>query len=219
MKLRCPACGSEASLEAFLAGDVARAALVKALRFPAPLANLMVQYLAMFRPAKHALTFDRVDALLGDLFEMVDKAQVSLNGNVRPAPLALWKEGLEHMVELRSLAMETPPRCMLKLPLKTNGYLVTVVHGYAEKAAATAEQKNEERARQGRREEDAPVIQAAVSVGNTRERIRSSYQLAIADHAECMADLVATGMPENAAIEFLAEAEDIRNQLLEKRNG
>lgn len=219
MKLRCPACHAEASIEAYLGADAARGALVRALKMPAPLAPLLMQYLAMFRPEKRVLSFERVDALLAELFVMIDSGQVSLNRNLRAAPLALWRQGLEHMVELRSRALEVPPRASLQLPLKTHGYLTTVVHGMAEKIAAAAETKHEAEARKGRRDDETARPNNAVSLSGDRERIRSAYQLAIADRAKSMADLRATGMPDEAAVKFLAEVEDVRNQLLEKRSG
>lgn len=219
MRLRCPACHAEASIEAYLGADAARGALVRALRMPAPLASLLTQYLAMFRPEKRALSFERVDALLAELFVMIDSGQVSLNRNLRAAPLALWRQGLEHMVELRSRALEVPPRTNLELPLKTHGYLTTVVHGMAEKIAAATESKHEADARKGRRDDDSARPSNGVALSGDRERIRSAYQLAIASRANSMSDLRATGMTEEAAAEFLAAVEDIRNQLLEKRSG
>lgn len=219
MKLRCPACHAEASIEAYLGADAARGALVRALKMPAPLATLLTQYLAMFRPEKRALSFDRVDALLAELFVMIDSGQVTLNRNVRAAPLDLWRQGLEHMVELRSRALETPPRTSLQLPLKTHGYLTTVVHGFAERVAAAVEQRDEAQARLGRRDDTTARVNPSVTLSSQREQIRSRYQLALADKAACVAELGTTGMPADAANKFLAEAEDLRNQLLERRNG
>jgi hypothetical protein len=219
VKLRCPACHAEASIEAYLGADAARGALVRALKMPAPLAPLLAQYLAMFRPEKRALSFERVDALLAELFVMIDSGQVSLNRNLRAAPLALWRQGLEHMVELRSRATEVPPRASLQLPLKTHGYLTTVVHGMAEKIAAAAESKHEAESRKGRRDEEPARPDNALALSGDRERIRSAYQLAIASRAKSMSDLSATGMPEEGAAKFLAEVEDVRNQLLEMRSG
>lgn len=219
MKLRCPSCHAEASIEAYLGADAARSALVRALKAPAPLAGLLVQYLGMFRPERRALAFDRVDALLAELLTMIDSGQVSLNRSVRAAPLALWKQGLEHMVELRSRALEVPPRTTLTLPLKTHGYLTTVVHGMAEKIAAAAETKHEAQLRQGQRTEESKRGSEAAQISNVRERIRSSYQLAISDRHVCMTELLATGLNELQANLYLVTVEDIRNQLLEKRNG
>ena len=218
MRLRCPACHAESSLETFMAADAARAALVRALRFPAPLATLTIQYLSMFRSERKYLSFDRVETLLAELFVMVDAGQVTLNHSTRAAPLEHWRQCLEQMVELRSRAQETPPQGNLRLPLKTHGYLVAMVFAMGEKAAAKVEQQHEQQARQGRREE-APRNNPIVELSSKRERIRSNYQLALAEHAQCLEELRATGMPDEAANAFLASAEDIRNSLLEKRRG
>ena len=67
MKTRCPCCGAENSLDALVAHEDARAAVWAAAQVGGEVSKLAVQYIALFRPAKTALTFERMAKLLGEL--------------------------------------------------------------------------------------------------------------------------------------------------------
>ena len=162
VKLRCPACHAESPLEAFGQGDAAREALAVALRLPAPLSSLVIQYLAMFRAPNRALAFDRVHKLLAELHTMLDQGQVTRNGVARAAPLSVWQQGFERMVELRNSNK-------LQLPLKSHGYLLEVV-------AAFAEAKRDTQLRSGTRtnhsQDDAQLRKL-----NARARVNGDFAL------------------------------------------
>lgn len=132
MKLSCPACGAEMTLDVLVAQEGAREALLIALQLPAPLGKLVVQYLAMFRPGKRQLSWERVGTILGELRGPIERAQIERNGRAWPAPLDYWKAALEHMVQLRDAGR-------LQLPLKSHGYLLEVIAGIANKAEGKAE--------------------------------------------------------------------------------
>lgn len=143
MQLKCPACNAGFSLEAALAVDAARSALLTALQMlPSPLGSLLVQYLGMFRAAGRALSFERVDKLLGELKPMFESGTVTRNGLSRPCPLTYWQQGIEKMIELRN-------NDKLQLPLKTHGYLLEIVSGLAEQAGAREEKMQETQRRVG----------------------------------------------------------------------
>jgi hypothetical protein len=136
VKLSCPTCGAEMSLDVLLAHEGARDAVLSALRLPAPIGKQLIQYVSMFRPAKRQLSWARLGVLLADLLPPITDAQVERRGRAWPAPLEYWKAGLEHMVQLRDDGK-------LQLPLKSHGYLFEVIAGMSEKAEAKAETKHE----------------------------------------------------------------------------
>src|SRR5690625_2985721 len=113
MRITCPGCGAQYSLEAALQSDAAREALMRALQMPAPLARLWAQYLAMFRSTKRALAMDRAERLMAELLPLLDAQEVRRNGVTRTAPLPLWQDALQQMVDLRN-------EDKLRLPLKSH---------------------------------------------------------------------------------------------------
>lgn len=141
MLVKCPACNASASLEAWLAVDQGRSALVQALKMPA-LGGLLVQYLGMFRAAGRVLAFARVENLLGELQPMLDKQIVVRNGLTRRCPHEFWQQALERMVEQRDSGK-------LDLPLKSHGYLLEIVFSLAERAGAQEEKATEVARRSG----------------------------------------------------------------------
>jgi len=136
MKTSCPACGAVFSLDTLLGNDGAREAVMAALAMPAPLGKLMVQYLGLFRPAKRQLSFDRVANLLNELLPMIAEAKIERDGRIWSAPQDYWKQALEEMLAKRD---------KLTLPLKSHGYLLTIIEGYSNKAEARQESQNEAR--------------------------------------------------------------------------
>jgi hypothetical protein len=147
MQVKCPACNAGFSLEAALALDAGRSALLTALQMPAPIGLLLAQYLGMFRAAGRALSFDRTDRLLTELKPMLDGGIVTRNGLSRPCPLEFWQQGIERMIEQRNTGK-------LQLPLKTHGYLLEIVFALAESAGAREEKKQETQRRSGAQRSD-----------------------------------------------------------------
>lgn len=138
MRLSCPTCGAEMTLDVLVAHEGAREAVLTALQLPAPLGKLLVQYLAMFRPPKRQLSWERVATVLADLREPIAAARIERHGRTWPAPLEYWKAALEQMVLLRGEAK-------LQLPLKSHGYLLEIVAGMSGKAESKAEAAQEGR--------------------------------------------------------------------------
>lgn len=136
MKTSCPACGAAFSLDALLGNEGARAAIMAALEMPAPIGKLLVQYLALFRPASRQLSFDRVATLLSELLPMISAAKIERNGRIWSAPQDYWAMALNEMLAKRD---------KLTLPLKSHGYLLEIIAGYSNKAEAKAEAQTEAR--------------------------------------------------------------------------
>lgn len=136
MKTTCPACGATASLDVLVGHEGARDALVVALSLYGPLGKLLVQYLALFRPASRTLAMGRVAVLLAELKPMIQDGRIERNGRTWAAPQDYWRQALEEMLTKRD---------KLTLPLKSHGYLLEIIAGYSNKAEARLEQQAEDR--------------------------------------------------------------------------
>lgn len=134
MKTSCPACGAAFSLDALLGNEGAREAVMAALAIPAPLGKLLVQYLALFRPAQRQLSFDRVANLLNELLPMIAAARIERSGRTWSAPQDYWAMALTEMIAKRD---------NLTLPLKSHGYLLAIIEGYGQKAEGKQEGQRE----------------------------------------------------------------------------
>lgn len=135
MKLTCPNCYETLSLAALIEHDAAREAIKLALEFPAPLGKLLLQYASLFKPAQRALSMDRFASILNELLPMIQAAQIERNGRAWPAPQAYWQQAFETMWSGRD---------KLTLPLKSHGYLLEIMSGFANKASAQAEKQHEQ---------------------------------------------------------------------------
>lgn len=134
MRTACPACGAEMSLDAMINHDAARSAIAAAMGMDLTLGKALVQYLALFRPAKRSLSFDRVAVLLEELVPMVQAGKITRNGQHYAAPRESWKLAIETVLASRG---------NLQLPLKSHGYLLQVLIGTSEKLEARIEQARE----------------------------------------------------------------------------
>lgn len=135
MKLTCPNCYETLSLSALIEHDAAREAIKLALEFPAPLGKLLLQYASLFKPAQRALSMDRFASILGEIFPMIQSAQIERNGRAWPAPQAYWNQAFETMMLSRD---------KLTLPLKSHGYLLEIISGFANKAEGKQERQSEQ---------------------------------------------------------------------------
>jgi hypothetical protein len=155
MKLRCPACGSSWSLDAVVAHDGAREAVLIALQMPAPIGKQLIQYVALFRPPKRDLSLDRLADLLGELLAMITQAQVTFDGRVWPAPQEVWPYALKEMLDQHA-------KQALSTPMKNHNYLLKIIVDKANKQEARQETQREERRRhvpEGKRSTSAAPIQ------------------------------------------------------------
>lgn len=146
MQLTCPVCGARCSVEAHLTDESARRALGAAMKLPAPLGDLTLRYLGLFRPRNRALSWDRVERLLAELLVPVGRGQLDRRGRAWAAPMDYWQRAIEQMLAGRD---------KLTLPLKSHGYLFEIVAGLADRAEGKTEERVEE-ARRTRRER--PVL-------------------------------------------------------------
>jgi hypothetical protein len=144
MRLKCPCCRAEFSLEAALENEAAATALAIALNLH-PAGKLIGQYLALFRPEKSGLSWGRVEKILGELLPKIQAGAVSWDGNRRECPVAVWAEAIEAMLARRHT---------LSLPMPNHNYLYHIAYELAGKASARVEAQRHEIAAAGR--PDAP---------------------------------------------------------------
>lgn len=135
MKFTCPNCYETLSLAALIEHDAAREAVRLALEFPAPLGKQLLQYASLFKPAQRALSMDRFSSILNELLPMIKAAQIERNGRLWAAPQSYWAQAFDTMLNSRE---------KITLPLKSHGYLLEILAGFANKAEAKAEIKHEQ---------------------------------------------------------------------------
>jgi hypothetical protein len=157
MQLTCPACFARYSIEAALSDDDARRAVAAALKMPAPLGDLVLRYIGLFRAPKRALSWDRAARLIEELLAPMQAGRVERHGRTWPAPLEAWRAALADMLDRRD---------KLQLPLRSHGYLFEILAAQANKGEAQAEAKSEEQKRQ-RPHRDAG---APTAIGETAKK-------------------------------------------------
>ncbi len=124
MKLICPSCGATASIEAWSNDSTAREAVVAVASLPAPLHLSTLRYLALFRPAKSALSWKKVLRLVGEINDLAQVGYVSIQGQIdRNCPPRIWAAAMDDMVERQGA---------IKRPLKNHNYLRQVAYGLAD---------------------------------------------------------------------------------------
>lgn len=152
MKLACPACGAEYTLDVLLAHvachDNARHSIASALKANAALADRLMKYLGMFRPPKRQLGMDRLAALLQELVPMLSEQKVARAGREYSTTLDGWKQALDTVLANRDAGL-------VKLPLRSHGYLLTILVDACEKGLARDEAQHEARLRGGARDDAA----------------------------------------------------------------
>lgn len=150
MKIVCPNCQCTYDLAAALELQGARAAVVSAMSLTGDLGRLLAHYVGMFKPAKKALSFERLERLLAEIVPQIEGQVVLRRGAEIPAPRDLWVMALRTMVEQRDSGK-------LELPLKTHGYLLEIVATHAQRGAAKQEREVETALRTGDRTKAADL--------------------------------------------------------------
>lgn len=138
MKLTCPGCGAVGSLELFTSDADWRAFAAAMGQVPPSIARPLVEYFAMFRPARRLLTPPRLRKLIEELLPMIRLGTVQRHGRDWLVPPAAWEAAIAQMVASRD---------KLKLPLKSHGYLLEILTGDAGKAEAAEETQREQQRR------------------------------------------------------------------------
>ena len=136
MRVSCPSCGADLSLDVLVAHDGARRAVAAALQLSAPLAHRVMHYIALFRPAQRQLTMERVATLLEELLPLVRDQRVERNGNRYDTTTADWTAALDQVLANRDAGL-------IRLPLKSHGYLLAILVEQREKVYRADETRRE----------------------------------------------------------------------------
>ncbi|WP_244190962.1 hypothetical protein [Ralstonia mannitolilytica] len=136
----CPVCRNPLSVDVVFAHEGVRDAILQLVNAHAEGAKLLrplLAYVGMFAPVKTEMRYERVATVLAEVVASIKAGTVrDAHGVTHAAPLDYWRQAFEEMAARRDAGS-------LKLPLKSHGYLHTVVVGLASKAAATVERKTE----------------------------------------------------------------------------
>lgn len=143
MRVSCPSCNAEMSLELLLGREADARAVAALLERELPLGELMLRYVALFRPPKRRLGLARMVALVNELLPDVERGAIARKGRDWAAPREAWKTAMETVLAKRD-------KGTLVLPLTSHGLLLEVLCGLAEKGEARAETEREKARRQAR---------------------------------------------------------------------
>ena len=157
MRLSCPACNAEMSLEVALGREADARALAEFVERNVALGATMVRYIALFRPDKRRLSLARTVALFMELAPDIERGAVTRKGRDWPAPLQVWRAAIEQVLGNRD-------KGTLTLPLASHGYLYEVIVGLADKAEGLVEREREDQRRQAGRSDGAGPAHAVAAI-------------------------------------------------------
>lgn len=182
MKVTCPACGSAFDLDAAVSDADARRFVDLVAGLDPRVAKPLIQYLALFRPAKTGMRWSRMLALAQEIEPMIREARIRRNGIAYAVPLDAWAAAL-------SMLADRPKN--LTLPLKTHGYLLEILANQAEKTAAKIETEAETRKRTAlAREPKLGELEAELHRKRTARSVERSTPAAVSEHLASLRDAV-----------------------------
>ena len=175
MRLTCSACGAHGSIELFTADAEARSALAQAAGLPGGVGAVAVRYIALFRPAKRGLTWDRVCRLLGEISAMVEAGQVERHGKAIPVTTTMFASAMQRVVDQRE---------RMDLPLTSHGYLITILAGDAPREAARLEQQTEDEKRSASARRRGPVESSEERIARMRREAEAADARRLAEQGK-----------------------------------
>lgn len=156
MRITCPSCHAEASLDVLVGREADARAVSAFLARHVALGDVLLRYVALFRPAKRRLGLARMVALIEELMPDIERGAVARKGRDWPTTPELWRAAIEQV--LANNAKGT-----LTLPLSGHGYLYEVLQGMSDKAEAAVERDGEAQ-RRARREAGPANLQPTAAV-------------------------------------------------------
>lgn len=136
MRITCPSCHAEASLDVLVGREADARAVSAFLARHVMLGDVMLRYIALFRPAKRRLGLARMVALIEELMPDIERGAIARKGRDWPTTPELWRAAMEQV--LANNAKGT-----LSLPLSGHGYLHEVLQGMSDRCEAQAERATE----------------------------------------------------------------------------
>lgn len=141
LTIQCQACGAEFPLREALNDNAWRELCDLALSLPPVVHRPVWDYLELFTPKKQKLRVSRMLAIVQELAPMIHAARIERNRTSYAVPAETFAKAMRFLVQ-------TPPPSLV-LPLKGNGYLVSLLANRAEQAAAQTEKQQEQQRRHG----------------------------------------------------------------------
>lgn len=124
-EFRCMMCGGRTPVEMAVENEAASRAVTRCMQSLGDVGRGMLAYMALHRPPKRTLTWEKVARLLDELLGLYDSGKVTRDGITTITSDAVWVAAL---AETRDAAPT------LDLPLEGHGYLLAVLSGMARKA-------------------------------------------------------------------------------------
>lgn len=122
---RCMMCGGRTPVELAVENEAASRAVTRCMQSLGDVGRGMLAYMALHRPPKRTLTWEKVARLLDELLTIYDSGKVTRDSITTPTTDAVW---IAALAETRDAAPT------LDLPLEGHGYLMAVLAGMARKA-------------------------------------------------------------------------------------
>jgi hypothetical protein len=129
----CPHCGSTIDLEIAWNDLDGRKFVELLMNLPPVVVQPLYRYLKLFKPPMQSLRWSRILSLAEELAPLIKAAEIQRNKISYRVPAAEWAAVLTYLVE-------TPPATLTK-PLKSNGYLLSILADRAAKAATIQAEK------------------------------------------------------------------------------
>lgn len=139
LQIPCPSCGMLFDLEVALDSVDGKQFVELLTSLPPTAIRPVFNYLKLFKPKKQVLSWAKAYRLLQPLAPMIKAARIKRGGIDYVIPLAHWERVLMDLVNDRPASLE--------LPLKSHGYLLSILAAQAEKQAALQEEKIEQQKR------------------------------------------------------------------------
>ncbi|MBF0424311.1 MAG: hypothetical protein HQL66_00620 [Magnetococcales bacterium] len=182
LRMKCPRCGGDAEIEAYQATSDDRDALLMIARLPPAVADKAVWYLELFRAPGGGMTHRRRKDLLASIASLVASGTIKSKTEV-PLPCApeIWGEALR-------IVLTQAETGIVKTPLSSHGYWLSITRSLADEAAKKGEKQREvERRREAEwrratRADDVPAPEEEV-ISAGRERAEISRLLLAATRA------------------------------------
>lgn len=128
----CPRCGQRhellAAVHAAVQDQTVRDTVQAAMQLPSVVSDQVFRYMRLF-DGQRGISWPVYSRLLSDLVHSIRSEQITRNRRTVRAPIKVWVSALNSV-----LSAET-----LTLPLKTHGYLYTIVQDAADRLAAQGE--------------------------------------------------------------------------------
>jgi hypothetical protein len=137
MRLTCPCCHVELSLDLLLTNEAARHAVARLATVSLPFGALTLRYMALFRPEKRGLSIERMVKLIEELLPDLERGFITRKGRDWSVDIETWRAGMETVLAKRD-------KGDLTLPLTSHGLLLEVMAGFVDRAERRAEGEREE---------------------------------------------------------------------------